>query len=914
MMRRLIRLSLLMALLLAIGALTTSLLAQSDETIVTVAINEWQQDAFDDETFADFEAANPGVKVVPVILGRDDSFFGRPNLEEDGGVEEHIENHYQYAGRADVLPVSTFQLDYYATRTGAYLDIGPLLQADSDANLDDYHPAILESFQWDGATWGLPISGSVNLVIYDRIAFDNANLAYPDPSWTLADYANASLELAERNDEGEITQPGIMSFNVSGLMRAQLGENLIDESSFPAMPDFSNPELLDMLRTWQEYQETLRSQQAENMQRGGNPAEQPLSISGLYALEGFGMQSEEERDLQATFLPNDRATINASGYAVSAGSANPQLAYELIQFMTTSPEVVWRSFGDVTARRSMQGVEPEDTPFQRPDRPQRIQQLVDEAIEKAIPTSELYFFGNVINATFAPPTSGEDSGDESPPELERALQDTEDQIRNQLTAIAEAGQQQTNVLSVATPVPTPVLSDDEISLDFIYSGTFGNTDRNVWEDKASEFIAQDAEVGNINLSSQFPGNIEETLAEQDCLYFGQNILQFADASLLLPLDPFLSADPQFNEENIIGNVMNEVRIEGQTYALPMFLQPVVMWYNSNQFEEAGVPVPENGWDVSAFEDTLRQLKPTMPDGDAPYQSQTFGSGIHIQLLAAAYGAENLIDYSTEPATYNLTTDTNIQALQEVLNLAKDGYMGYQRLATSDGGSMFGRGGIPLQDSIFNPGDWQMRNRGQADFEDPRRLVTFPRGSGSIPTSYTVAMAVISAESDAPDACYRWLSWLSQQPDLPGGVPVNRNLTENNAFADALGEDIASFYQAYADLLEQPNVVEIGSPFGTGGSSFYVSYSNYISRLLVNRAFDRYVLDDANLADELTAAEQYIDEYKVCAVEVPIPENRSDLTPEQSIELSGQFRECAVSVDASIGEILPAPPGSSDDDE
>jgi ABC-type glycerol-3-phosphate transport system substrate-binding protein len=904
-MSRKLYLTLLLAGLALFSMAVPSLMAQSDETIITIAVEEWRADAFTDEIFAEFEAANPGVKVVPVILSQDDLFFGRPNLNEEGSVQDYIEGTYQYTSRADVIPVSNYQLDHYATRTGAYLDIAPLLQADSDANPDDFYPVMLESFQWDGGTWALPVSGNLSIVIYDKLAFDEAGLSYPTTSWTVADYTNTALELAERNEEGNIVQPGIFTFSLSNIIRAQLGENLVDDNSFPEMPDFSNPELVTLLQTWRDYQQTVQEQSADGISNSGSPAEIPLNVTGFFLLEGF-MTSEQEREWEAAFLPNDRALVNASGYAVSAGTDNPQLAYELVQFMTTSPEIVWRSFGDVNARRSMQGMEqPENSNIGRRDRPERVLQLIDEAIEKAIPVSQVAFFGGLNSIVM-------DSSENDAANIETQLQEAEQRIRNTLNAVAEASQNQTQVASVATPVPTPVLADDEISLSFVYNGLFGSFERATWEEKAREFVAQDAEVGNIEIASSPGGDLNETFAQNDCAFFGQNLVRFADTSLMLPLDPFLAADPDFNADDLPGRTLDEVRVDNRTYGLPLFIQPLVMWYQSDIFEEAGIPVPENNWDISAFEDTLRQLADYTASDDPPYESWSFNTGTNIQMLAAAYGAENLIDYSTEPATFNLTTDTNIEAIRQVLNLAKEGYIDYEPLAIMGGGGGFGRSDVPLYDALFRPGDSRLSNRGNGNSQ---RIVMFPRGSSAIPVSYNLSVGLISAQSDAPEACYRWLTWLSQQPEIPGGIPVNRMMMQNNSYAASIGEDVAAFYRDFANLLEEPNVVDFGSPFGTGsGGNFSVTYTNYVSRLWMNRAFDRYVLDDAVLDDELQASQQYIEEFKTCSATIAVPDNAINLEPEESQRMFGQFRECAVSVDPEMEEIMPAPQGGDNSDE
>src|SRR5688572_19232959 len=64
------RFALLAVLLLLIGSSLSlvPILAQGNDTILTIAVDQWQADYFNDEVFAAFEEAHPGVKVVTVTL------------------------------------------------------------------------------------------------------------------------------------------------------------------------------------------------------------------------------------------------------------------------------------------------------------------------------------------------------------------------------------------------------------------------------------------------------------------------------------------------------------------------------------------------------------------------------------------------------------------------------------------------------------------------------------------------------------------------------------------------------------------------------------------------------------------------------------------------------------------------------
>ena len=75
--------------------------AQDNPTIITVAIEEYQQNFFNDEAFAPFEEAN-NVDVVTVVLPSEGRYFGAP--EDTDGVEDFLDSVNALASEADLLP------------------------------------------------------------------------------------------------------------------------------------------------------------------------------------------------------------------------------------------------------------------------------------------------------------------------------------------------------------------------------------------------------------------------------------------------------------------------------------------------------------------------------------------------------------------------------------------------------------------------------------------------------------------------------------------------------------------------------------------------------------------------------------------------------------------------------------------
>jgi ABC-type glycerol-3-phosphate transport system substrate-binding protein len=233
---------LLLPSLLLLGIFLTpvvlSPLLSQEEIVLTILTQEWMQDVFNDELFDEFEAAHPGVKVVRVFEPQQNQYFS-PFTE----LDDYLNAAAERAALADVLTVSQWNFTPLETRAGLYLDLRPLAEGDPDLNMEDFLPAALDSFRWDGGMWALPVSVSAELFVYNVEAFDEAGLPYPNDNWTLTDFATAARALATVGDDGEVEIPGATAYSVGLMYRVFSGQRLYDDSTMPFTPRLDTPEL-----------------------------------------------------------------------------------------------------------------------------------------------------------------------------------------------------------------------------------------------------------------------------------------------------------------------------------------------------------------------------------------------------------------------------------------------------------------------------------------------------------------------------------------------------------------------------------------------------------------------------------------------------------------------------------------------
>src|SRR5689334_15600318 len=122
MMRRFNRWLLVIAVLIMVSTVFSSAkpyLAQSNTTILSVAVPSLMKDNFTKNVIDGFESANPGVtlNIVPI-----DATITPATSD----LKKHFDSLQQYVSAADVLFVNSNSLTVEATRAGYFLDLGPL--------------------------------------------------------------------------------------------------------------------------------------------------------------------------------------------------------------------------------------------------------------------------------------------------------------------------------------------------------------------------------------------------------------------------------------------------------------------------------------------------------------------------------------------------------------------------------------------------------------------------------------------------------------------------------------------------------------------------------------------------------------------------------------------------------------------
>jgi hypothetical protein len=259
------------------------------------------------------------------------------------------------------------------------------------------------------------------------------------------------------------------------------------------------------------------------------------------------------------------------------------------------------------------------------------------------------------------------------------------------------------------------------------------------------------------------------------------------------------------------------------------------------------------------------------------------------MLIVVYGGVPF-DTRTDPPTINFTDPATVTAIQEVLDLARDGYLSYGN--GQGGGNNQDDTEPPVYSNVINAFSFGGFGGGpgggnNAPSQNTDGIVTFPRGTQYNAAAFNMGTAYISATSDSPEACYRFLSFLSQSTELFDSMPARYSQIDSPNLAAAQSEQTVAFYRELANLIDQKNTLVFSNNINAGNFGM----TNWLFDV-----FDRYIAGEVvDLPADLQDAQQATSAYMDCVAAIAPPDPTQD-------DIQGFFQQiqaCQASVETGL---------------
>jgi ABC-type glycerol-3-phosphate transport system substrate-binding protein len=275
-----------------------------------------------------------------------------------------------------------------------------------------------------------------------------------------------------------------------------------------------------------------------------------------------------------------------------------------------------------------------------------------------------------------------------------------------------------------------------------------------------------------------------------------------------------------------------------------------------------------GWTTSDF----LEMAVALTQGEAEnkqygYVPSSFGANELVSFMDRL-GAD-MLDDSVDPPRLVFNSPEVAEAFRWYASLATQ--YGVQPVVSEDTGEFEGGRGSQALINEGRAGMWLSSGGGfggpggfaglgrQGPMADLNTgVVPLPAGPNSAEGSgyQSVDGYFISAQRDARQACWSWITFLTEQPYVTSGLPARRAVAESAAYRQEVGDELADAYLASAGGGSQASFFQRVSDEGNwlGFASFWLS-----------DAYDRVVNGEMTVEESLAAAQESVDAYRDCVI-------------------------------------------------
>lgn len=860
---------------------------QVEKVTIRFAVDDLEGALYQDIISA-FEEDNPDIDIKLVSINE------TLDLSAVGG-EWPEDAMLRLASAADVINV---QPSRQAIEAALALDLMPLIEAHPNAQPEDFFPGTLSACQRDGGTWCLPTGANFQLIFFDKDAFDEVGEPYPEPGWTWDDFL-AKASALTREENGEVTRWGfVQPWNRHvDFVDSWVGP-LMDSTADPPEPLFDRPEVLEAV-TWYtdlhlEHQVMPYLKNPEDASALTVPEGQRLIDSQQAAMwpyfSGLWSWLSEQRNLGVAPFPveapvaggtGDRTTpLSIDAAFVSAGTAQPEAAWRWLNNLTLQTvDLLGLEF--LPARRSVA----EASGFWD-DADEELGPALRFAVEHAYVMDWQPGYGALSDA-IDDILSGERSVDE-------ALADAQTQARIDIgEELAEGGE--------ATPAPTVVVvsgeeaevSPEAITIVFT-PGPSGILNLGPFRDLAGKFQETHPEiVVDVQQPNIFGGaaelNLKSLAQDADCFGWAPQFQDPESLEAILSLEPFLDADPSFSTDDFYPLMLNRFTYQGQLWGLPSEGTTYVIEYNKDLFDAAGVDYPTvdptdlgEVWTTDDFLEIAVALTSGEDEAKVYGLVTNYYEVNDLVFLMERLGAV-LVDQSVDPPTIDFSDPSVVEALRWYADLSTE--YGVKPIYIGDIADILTSPTLALErEAVINESRAAMWTAtGTTNVLGGREglnvgVAPLPVGTAGTGGAYVSAEGYfISAGTEARQACWQWITFLTDQPEAVQNIPARRSVAESAAFRGQVGDERAAAYLATMAATDRPSSLQFLEDEPWMG----------VSLIWLGRAYAQTVDDELPVEEALSQVQDTFDAYRACVI------SRDAMSDDQ------EQQDCVMEIDPSF---------------
>ncbi|MFN2283550.1 MAG: ABC transporter substrate-binding protein [Anaerolineae bacterium] len=300
-----------------------------------------------------------------------------------------------------------------------------------------------------------------------------------------------------------------------------------------------------------------------------------------------------------------------------------------------------------------------------------------------------------------------------------------------------------------------------------------------------------------------------------------SLSELVQQGAILDLSPQIEQDNAFDSSVFYPGALESFQYEGKTWGIPSDINMLLMYYNKDLFDMYSVPYPTNDWTWDDFLDRAEGV--TDPGRDIFGYAIQYDEDLAVMepiLFIYQHGGQ-LFDSWQNPTNITLNDPLNVQALEWYAGLIHTYGVAPTRQQGPDSTQYYPYGGI-FQNKY---GMWMGMLSDQGGATWPMRwqmqwgVVPLPHDRATF-TLATVNGFYISTNTRHPEACWKWIMFLTEQmPTM--NLPARMSLAESNKYVQLVGVDVAEAARAAARdaVLVNPNLIGFEQGLNVLGEAF-----------------------------------------------------------------------------------------------
>jgi ABC-type glycerol-3-phosphate transport system substrate-binding protein len=739
------------------------------------------------------------------------------------------------------------------------LDLRPLLALDPAFDANDFLPGLLPPDS--EPLWAVPTGAAYYLTFFDKSAFDAAGLPYPELDWTAEEFLTAAQTLTLRENDnvtqwgyvpGQMRYPTLLAARLTGPLDSGDSLRLTDPDVATAVQWVSDLFTLHQVAPWLDEYRPLNRRAGE-----GQPTGMALVNSGMAAMwhTTHLLYDENDSNVGVTAVPRGPYGYAADpliyAFAASRGTANPEAAWKLLDFLSRQPpqDTVF-TINPVPARQSVAAVA-----NYWPQLPDSLLPALQYAAENNVASRVPFAAANLLQ--------------------EALTLHIDDNV-----PIATALDQNSSTIVIPPEEDTPVIvaapPDESLAASIQFATAWGLYEAHQELAKAFNETQADFQVTVQRIDSG--NNFYTEIAGADC-FLASAHQHTGIETKARSLNALFDLDPDLNPNDFYSPAIAALTFQGELLGLPGQIYIPLLSYNRNLFAAAGIDEPSPDWTLAEFLEIAQALTdPTIDQyGFIDWaQHSSLDNGL-VQFgvfpVAASDGVTTIDFTAMAPAVRWYADLTRVYNVHPVL---PGDLVPWQDYFTRDDvfAELVGNEQVAMW-----PGGDDLRDRfSRLEIG----LVTWPRG----PSGYSFSLAdrltayFIAVNTQYPQFCWQWLKFLTTQPESApansSSLPAHIATAESSIFADYVGAGRAALLLAAVD----------GASHQRTFLGYYESWINPAS-VWLSSAMSRAAKGEADVDSALTEINDKFARYRECVIE------------KQAFDQYAIWRECAVEVDPDL---------------